>query len=502
MSLCFTLAALILAASAAHQPSLAGGSMISFASDVQAQAKPNSQPETPDAFLQRQMQRRHIPGMQVVIARHGQIILSRSFGVANLQDHTPVTKDTVFAIYSITKAFTGVAATQLIEQGKLDLTAPVSRYLDGLPSAWQPITIRQLLTHTSGLPNIVDNDTGGIIAPTEQSAWAKVLAMPLAFAPGERFSYCQTNYLLIGRIIDKLSNQPFTQFITEQQLNKLGMPLTTYGDFHTVIPHGVRDYSLVRGVPDSAPISKRYVNEFAEFSPGVLTAAGLNTNAEELVRWALAVQQGRFFRDKASLDLLWTPGSLNNGSTQGFSQLFNGYALGWPVLVRPEHRALAPIGGGRAALFVYPDDDLIIVILTNLKRANPEDFVDKLASLYIPSMKADTGFGFPAASKALHAAVMSSGGYQQLNAALDHAAAQGHPYKLSEQDWEDLGGHLFQIDQPEDALIVLNKNVALHPDVADAYDILAVIYHQLGNEPLHDKNHQRFVELKAKEPKP
>ena len=204
MSLCFTLAALILAASAAHQPSLAGGSMISFASDVQAQAKPNSQPETPDAFLQRQMQRRHIPGMQVVIARHGQIILSRSFGVANLQDHTPVTKDTVFAIYSITKAFTGVAATQLIEQGKLDLTAPVSRYLDGLPSAWQPITIRQLLTHTSGLPNIVDNDTGGIIAPTEQSAWAKVLAMPLAFAPGERFSYCQTNYLLIGRIIDKL----------------------------------------------------------------------------------------------------------------------------------------------------------------------------------------------------------------------------------------------------------------------------------------------------------
>jgi CubicO group peptidase (beta-lactamase class C family) len=97
------------------------------------------------------MQKRRIPGMQVAVVRHGKIALLDSFGVANIEHVVPVSNETVFQINSVTKAFTGVAIMQLVESGKLDLAAPASRYLDGLPMAWQAVTIEQLATHTSGL---------------------------------------------------------------------------------------------------------------------------------------------------------------------------------------------------------------------------------------------------------------------------------------------------------------------------------------------------------------
>jgi CubicO group peptidase (beta-lactamase class C family) len=483
------------------------GAIASFAltiatQQLRAQADAARKPDTPEAFLRHQMEARHIPGMQVAILYHDKVVLSSAYGVASLQDAIPVTTQTVFPIYSITKAFTGVAVMQLVEAGRLDLSAPVWHYLDGLPTSWQPITIRQLLTHTSGLPNILDNETGALIVPGEDAAWAKVTTMPMEFAPGEKFNYCQTNYLLIGRIIDKLSGKPFIQFISENQFKVLDMPLTQYGDGHAVIAHSSHDYFLAPAKPDAAQPLSLYRNDFVEDSPSLLTAAGLNTTAEELAQWAVAVRQGKLFHNRETVDLLWTPGRINNGSMQGFSQLFNGYAIGWPALVRPEHRAMAPIGGGRTALFVYPDDDLTIVILTNLRRANPEDFVDELASLYIPTMKTSTGFGFPSASKSLHAAVIKSGGYEHLDEVLANAEKQGRPFQLSERDWETFGVHLFAIDQKENALIVLKKNVSLHPEVAAAYDLLSAIYYQLGNTELSNQNRQRYMELKAKETKP
>src|SRR6185369_1164830 len=110
------------------------------------------------------------------------------------------TNNSVFGIYSCTKAFTGVAIMQLVEDGKLDLAAPVSRYLDGLPVAWQPVTIRQLLTHVSGLPNVLralDPVTYGFPSgANEEAVWTRAKSMPMEFTPGERFSYNQTNYAL------------------------------------------------------------------------------------------------------------------------------------------------------------------------------------------------------------------------------------------------------------------------------------------------------------------
>ena len=138
------------------------------------------------AFIVEKMAAKRIPGMQIAVVRDGRIVLSEAYGVANIEHQVPVTHDTVFPINSATKSFTGVAAMQLVEAGKLDLEAPVSRYIDNLPAAWRPIRIRQLLAHTSGLPDIVGGK-GMIGGGGEAEAWAAVKALPMDGKPGAGF---------------------------------------------------------------------------------------------------------------------------------------------------------------------------------------------------------------------------------------------------------------------------------------------------------------------------
>jgi CubicO group peptidase (beta-lactamase class C family) len=346
-------------------------------------------PDSVDAYVRGEMAKRRIPGLQLAVVHHGRIAHLAAFGVANVQDAVPVTGSTRFTINSATKAFVGVAVMQLAERGRLDLDAPVSRYLDSLPASWQRVTTRQLLTHVSGLPNIMDNNTGELVAKGEAAARAKVQTMPLEFAPGEQYSYNQTNYLLIGRVIDKVSGVPFTRFIADEQLRAVGMPNTLdagFRDSRDVIAHGARGYTFFRFTPEGMKRSDTLANVFEEFPPSLRTAAGMSSTAEELARWIIALQGGRLLK-KESLATLWTSARLNNGSLAGFGGLLDGYGLGWPVSSRSEHRVVAAVGGARSAFFIYPDDDLAVVILTNLQGGFPESMMDDVARFYIPGFK-------------------------------------------------------------------------------------------------------------------
>src|SRR5262249_36509538 len=125
---------------------------------------------------------------------------------------------------------------------------------------------------------------------------------------------------------------------------------------------------------------------FDDFPPFLRTAAGINTTAEGIARWIIALQVGKLLKQKSSLAALWTPGVLNDGSCGGFGGPLPGYALGWPMTLPPEERALGGIGGGRSAFFVYPDHDLAVVILTNLQGASPHLLAFEVARQYVPSL--------------------------------------------------------------------------------------------------------------------
>ncbi|PJJ59959.1 serine hydrolase domain-containing protein [Hymenobacter chitinivorans] len=457
-----------------------------------AMAQPTTTSDSVDAFVRARMQQLRIPGLQLAVVHHGKIVKLGEYGLANVQDSVPVTRRTIFPINSITKAFTGVAVMQLAEAGKLDVGAPIGQYLQGLPAAWQGVTIRQLLTHTSGLPDIMPDDTQ-VTADEQKAAWAAVQTKPLEAKPGEKFSYNQTNYLLVGKLIDQLSGKPFTQFIEERQIQAAGLRRTTFGDALSVVPHSARGYSYFFSVDGELQRTKELHNMFEVFAPMLRTAAGLNSTAEEMAAWVLALQQGKLLQP-ASLTTLWTPARLTNGTTAGFSKQLNGYALGWPTVARPEHRAVAPVGGGRSTVFLYPDDDLAVVVLTNLTGANPDRFVDELASYYVPDMRLASGFGLPPALRSLHNELRKRGFDHALE--LVRQQQKKNPgYQLPEAEVNAWGYNLLRQNQARQALEIFKLNVSLYPKSANTYDSLAETYQELGNKPLAAKNYQQVLKL-------
>lgn len=363
-----------------------------------AQPKPSADIE---AYLKQRMEKRRIPGLQVAVVHKGRIVMLGAYGTADIQDGMPVTNKTVFSINSATKTFTGVAVMQLAEEGKLDIDAPVSRYLDGLPEKWQPITIKQLLTHVSGLPDILDFSTGGtgrlLGDGSEDSAFAAVQKLPMDFPTGEKYRYNQTNYVLLGKIIDKLSGGRFTEFIRERQFAAGGMTAASFGDSRDVVPGRAASYRYYKTNGGGDQIGHAY-DEFPAF---LRTAGGINATAADIARWLIALDAGKLLK-KETLARLWTAGTFNDGRPAP-------WALGWPTIARPEHAAVAGIGGRRSAFYFYPEDDLGVVILTNLSGAEPEDFIDEVAGHFIPSLLAANGGGLPPALKALRAGLMKRG---------------------------------------------------------------------------------------------
>jgi len=371
------------------------------------------------------------------------------------------------------------------EEGRIDLDAPVSRYIDSLPAAWQPVTIRQLLTHISGIPNIIDPATSEMIVGGTEDAWAKVQTLPMEFKPGERFSYNQTNYVLLGKIIDKLTGKPFSQFITEQQFDRVGMPVTAASGFNDT--YGIIKGSVTLYSSDDGALQHNSLYHV----PGFLrTGSGINSTATELARWLIALQQGKLFRSKNTLQTLWNPSVLNNGQK-------NGWALGWVLQNRPQHFAAGGYGGNRSAFFVYPQDDLAVVLLTNLSGCRPETFIDAVAAYYIPDMRVQNGFDLPAAIKALSAQLKRKG-YVNAAAVADQFIKQDMAFRLTENDVNKWGYTFLDEGNYQVAIEIFQLNIHLYPTSGNVYDSLAETYMDMGNKELAIKNYQRSLEFNPK----
>jgi CubicO group peptidase (beta-lactamase class C family) len=326
-------------------------------------------------LVRQTMKEQRIPGLQVAIIKDDKVVLSESYGLANVENRVPVTNETLFPINSATKSFTGVAMMQLAEAGLLDLNAPVSRYLADLPKAWQGVRVRQLLAHTSGLPNIVDRQ-GLIGGGTELDAWKAVKEQPMVAPIGEQFAYNQTNYGLLAQIIIKQTKMPFERYFAERQFAVAGMRTSTFGDSYDLVANSATIYSYSRRRMLVEGDDNRLAHWIDDLPPGLRTGGGIQTTADELARWIIALSKGSLI-SAISVNSMWTPEKLNNGAD-------GKWAAGWPVLRTSPDRQVAGIGGGRSAFVVYPDDRLAIIVLTNLVGASPENFIPHIAEFYEP----------------------------------------------------------------------------------------------------------------------
>ncbi len=441
-------------------------------------ALPIAQRTAVEAIVRDEMKRRRIPGLQIAIVRHGHIVFDGAYGTADAETGIPVTRNSLFTLNSSTKSFTGVAIMQLVQAGKLSLDAPASTYIDDWPAQWGTVSIRQLLTHVSGLPDVLDQPkgqgTGSLIGDgDETSAWMTVRARPVEAAPGTRFRYNQTNYVLLGKIIAKLSGTPFTRYMKTHEFDPVGASHFAFGDTRDVISGRARIYRYANGAIDGSTRGAALEHAFDEFAPFMRTAGGLNGSATDVAWWLIGLQNGTLL-DRASLATMWTPGRYADGKpTQ--------WGMGWPLRPDTRHPVATGIGGRRSAFFVYPKDDLAIVVLTNLAGANPEEFIAEIAGSFYPELRLVNGGGLSPAANKLRVALAAApavapeatyAGFQRADAG----------FVVSEDELNDWGGRLLSAGMQDDALRIFLLNTCLHPDGANTWDSLAEA-HEARHEP-------------------
>lgn len=354
-----------------------------FAASLGATAGPlsDAQIKQIDDIAARALHKQHISGMEIAVGRNGRVLYARGYGLRNRARRLPVTSQTVFPIGSITKQFTATAVMLLVERGKVDLNAHVSRYLPSAPHGAE-ITVRELLNQTSGLPDYLEDKPllTAIMAGTDgphqvQSLVALVNGKPLNFKPGSKYEYSNTNYALAGLLVSRVSGMPYATFLKREIFAPQQLTSTQY--LSTTVPSGTdvaRGYNYVKG---------RFV-QIAQFSMDWANAAGaIASNTADLIRWDHAYFSGAIIPLQAVRVATTPPPHIAMlASKNRTNNIGLGYAFGW-VQARAEGRQMIWHNGGlpgaRAMNATFPRDALEIVVLTNASQAAPEETALKIA---------------------------------------------------------------------------------------------------------------------------
>ena len=326
------------------------------------------------------MQKRHFPGVSIAVVRDGQVVCSKGYGLANVELSVPATEKTVYQLASVTKTFTAAAIMMLIEEGKLTLDDKISKHLTDLPKAWESVTVRHLLNHTSGIKSYT-SVRDFIKTARKDFSHREILDLvakePMDFGPGEKWQYNNTGYFLLGMLIDKVSGTTYGEFLTERIFKPLDMTQTRTNDLHAIIPNRAQGYEWEGGVLRNG----EYVSPTQPFSAGMLVSS-----VSDLVKWDAALVPEKLLK-KSTLDQMWTPTKTSKGGMAD-------YGFGWQVDKVNGHRLIAH-GGGipgfSTQLSRYPDDRLTVIVLTNAGNGSAGALAQGIAGRIVPvlSKKAD-----------------------------------------------------------------------------------------------------------------
>jgi len=296
----------------------------------------------------------------VLIGQGDNILLSAGYGMEDVENNIPNTPQTRYHIASVTKQFTAVAVLILHTQGKVDLEERVCSYIPDCPDHWKAITIHQLLTHASGLPDSGQfyegkNKPDISYDPGELIGWFKDAA--LDFEPGEQFAYSNTGYLLLGYLIEQVSGESYEDFLQRQIFGPLGMTNTGYPYDDTGLAVGYRHVGL----------EASFINPSLPYSAG-----GLYSTVEDLYRWDRSFYTGELIPQEL-IDKIFTPVVTIPYFPYAppYDELSYGY--GWFIGERLGHRVAGHGGtynGFRALIEHYPDDEIAIIILSNLESSD------------------------------------------------------------------------------------------------------------------------------------
>jgi CubicO group peptidase (beta-lactamase class C family) len=332
-----------------------------------------AQTDAVDTYVHAEMTKQHIPGLALLVSRDGEVVRAQGYGMANVELQVPVKPETIFQSGSMGKQFTATAVMMLVEEDKIALDDPLTKYFPDAPATWKQVTIRELLSHTAGFSDY-PKDFDMRKDYTEAQLLKIVERIPLAYAPGTRWSYSNLGYLTLGIVIHKVTGEFYGNFLQERIFRPLGMNATRIISEADIVPNRSAGYRLVKGELKNQEWVSPLVNTTADGS--------LYFSIQDLAKWDAALYTEKLLK-QSSLNQMWTVARLKNGKPNS-----GDYGFGWFIETRNGHRIVEHEGswqGFETDIVRDLDDKLTVVVLDNLADSEPKKLADHVAEMYLSS---------------------------------------------------------------------------------------------------------------------
>ncbi|MEJ2548780.1 MAG: serine hydrolase, partial [Gemmatimonadota bacterium] len=420
----------------------------------------------------------------VLVAENGEVIYEGGFGWANIEWEIPNTPDTKHRIGSVTKQFTSALVLQLMEEGEIELDAPIDTYLPGYPEPQgSEVTVHHLLNHTSGIPSYTGLPEFGdemMRDPYTPDELIDVVAgLPLEFEPGTRWAYNNSGYFILGRIIENVTGEEYDDVLRERLLEPLGLDDSGYDHYEEIQPHEAAGYERTLTGYEHAS----YLDSSLPYAAGMMYST-----VRDLYRWDRALYDGATPFEKMETKELWyTPG-------------LQDYAYGWSVRDEqigeegPTVRVIEHGGGinGFSTAFVrYPDQQNMIAVIDNTQ-GNADGLAAQIARvLYDQPVEAPRMEIAPALLATFEDEGIEAGlaEYRRLRA----ESPEG--YDFGENQLNRLGYYFLGEGDTETAIAVFELNVEQYPDAFNTYDSLGEAYRESGQIDLAVENYEKSLEM-------
>ena len=311
--------------------------------------------EAIEALISAAMTQLGIPGLSVAVVTERRLRWSSAYGTADLENSVPARTETVYRLASVTKPITATAVLQLVESGKVDLDAPIQRYVPAFPAKQWPVTVRHLLSHQSGIRNWTDEEFHNT---RHFATIAESLAVfkddPLLFEPGTRTQYTSLGYNLMGAVVEGVSGKPFLQYLHERVFVPAGMEAARGDDVLAIIPNRAPGYqTTAEGELRNSPMSD---------TSNRTAGGGLVATADDVARFAIAFQKGALLKAATA--------QASFGRQRTRDRRLTGYGLGWIVGGTAERTEVFHTGGQprvSTVLYMIPRSGVAVVLLCNLE---------------------------------------------------------------------------------------------------------------------------------------
>ena len=426
-----------------------------------------------DAFMHTLGERGQFSGAVLVADANG-ILYESALGLSDHQRAKPFATETQSCLASLSKPFTALLVMMQVQNGSMGLDDPVSKYVTGLNPRVGAVTIRQLLTHTSGLPDYGNTPVDHPGATTADVLHNLRMLDHLEFAPGERYRYSNSGYVLLGAVVEKVAGVPFSELLQTRILAPVGMKHT-----FLLTHEGQKTSQAAIGYDDFGDL-----DDYAGFVAG---DGGMYSTVEDLYRFDRALR-GEALVSQAILNKMFTPATVRAGTTS--------YGLGWNVENTAQGKRVWHTGstaGFRAYFERWPTKQRLIVLLTNQGNSKRVEI-----SAAINNLLDGQPFAYPKQSGAvaLEKVYRGSGITRTLSAYRSLKQGSSEEYDLSEAELNTLGYQIFNSDHSaSNAAKVFALNASEHPSSSNAFDSLAEAEQAVGDSKAAKANYQRALEL-------